>query len=294
MTTGHSRILALSIACILWTCLVDSASAHPQASRAAYTFCLSHPTPPDTSYFSGIFVIDPSIDGDARTWNAESQKIAATGHGGPPPAPWVEQFDQFLTQTYSRTRKGAGSCNSFATLAEAQKRLDEVIQSEQNFKYKVVETNWKYNTAHPIAPPATVSQPVAAAPIAPPRPPTATPPVAPAASPAPVAPRPNVSGPHVAAAPIAPPLQATSYAVCWSESPVRKTAYFGVPFPAVKVDNQAWAKEYRDFLTTKYGRVGLISCRTLKSLPEAQQQVQTWMDTARARDTLVETGWKFQ
>jgi len=73
MTTGHTRILAISIVCMLYACLVDSASAQPQAPRTVYMFCLSHPNPPDTSYFSGIFVFDPS-DAAARAWNAENEK----------------------------------------------------------------------------------------------------------------------------------------------------------------------------------------------------------------------------
>jgi hypothetical protein len=142
MTTGHLRILTISIACVFCACLIDSAAAQPQAPRPTYYFCLSHPTP-DTAYFSGVFIVDYSIDGDARAWSAEAQRIAGTPLGSRP-APWVVQFDQLVAQTYPRTAKGAGSCSNFGTLAEAQKRLDEVILSEQNLKHQVVKTGWKY------------------------------------------------------------------------------------------------------------------------------------------------------
>ena len=147
MTTGHIRILAISIACMLCACLVDSASAQPQAAPTYY-FCLSHPTP-DTAYFSGVFVGDYSIDGDARAWLAAGERDRRSmGHAPVPgPAPRVQQFDQVVAQTYPRIAKGAGSCSSFGTLAEAQKRLDAVIQYEQSNKYKGNKTGWKYAPA---------------------------------------------------------------------------------------------------------------------------------------------------
>jgi hypothetical protein len=145
MTTGHLRMLTISFACVLCAGLVDSAAAEPQAPRPTYYFCLSHPTP-DTAYFSGVFVIDYSLDGDARAWSAEGRRIAGTPLGSRP-APWVVQFDQVVAQTYPRTAKGAGACSNFGTVAEAQKRLDEVIQYEQDLKHQVVKTGWTYAPA---------------------------------------------------------------------------------------------------------------------------------------------------
>ena len=159
MTAGHIRILTISIACVLCACFVDSASAQPQAAPNYY-FCFSHPTA-DTAYFSGVFVVDYSIDGDARAWAAAGERERRDRNSpSPGPAPWVQQFDQFVAQTYPRTAKGAGACNSYGTLAETQKRLDNDIQSEQNNhtynnKYKVAETGWKYPPAASApAPPA--------------------------------------------------------------------------------------------------------------------------------------------
>jgi hypothetical protein len=169
MTTGHIRILTISIACVLCPCFVDSGSAQPQAAPNYY-FCFSHPTA-DTAYFSGVFVIDYSIDGDARAWRAAGERERRDRNSpSPGPAPWVQQFDQFVAQTYPRTAKGAGACNSYGTLAETQKRLDESIQYEQdnkyNNKFKVVKTGWKYTPNPNATPPAPASQPVAAAPPA--------------------------------------------------------------------------------------------------------------------------------
>ncbi|HUA00725.1 MAG TPA: hypothetical protein VMB02_10365 [Candidatus Aquilonibacter sp.] len=105
----------------------------------------------------------------------------------------------------------------------------------------------------------------------------------------------GASSSAAAAAPITAGPESQRYVVCWAESPARRTAYFGVPFemPA-QADREAWVKEYRDFLAKKYGPVGLVNCRTLESASEAREQQQKWMDAARARDTLVQTGWKFQ
>jgi hypothetical protein len=85
-----------------------------------------------------------------------------------------------------------------------------------------------------------------------------------------------------------------SYAACWAESPARRTGYLAVPFPLLPhPDIQAWTTQFRRFLTNHYGRVGPVNCRVLRSLSEAQRQMQTWTDEARARDKIVETGWKF-
>ena len=204
-------------------------------------------------------------------------------------------FARFIENKF--LAKGMSSfpnCWSGSSASDAQRGLKGRADCS---RWECVETGWTYDTSgatgSAISPTPSVA-PVASAPVKPPTPPNAAAqPDNDAVAPAPAAPRRNVPVAPVAAAPIAPEPQ-TNYAVCWSESPARKTAYFGVPFLVSKVDNQAWAKQYRDFLTMKYGQVGLTSCRTLKSLPEAQQQTQTWMDRARARDTVVDTGWKYQ
>ncbi len=229
MTTGHIRILTISIACVLCTCLADSAAAQPQAPRPTYYFCLSHPTP-DTAYFS--FVIDYSLDGDARAWNAAGERELRSGGRAPNPgpAPWVVQFDQFVAQTYPRTAKGAGSCSNFGTLAEAQKRLDEVIQSEQNSKYKVFKTGWKYTPNPNATPPTPASQPVAAAPVA-------------AAQPV---------GDVVASQ------SQTPYMVCWAQS--SGPPYVSAAGDGTKGDKRAWTVGFFEFLNKKYGFSGATHC----------------------------------
>jgi hypothetical protein len=281
MTTARVRFLAVSIACTLCACLVDSSTAKPQAPRPSYMFCLSHPSPPDTSYFSGIFVVDPSIDGDASAWNAQIQRERATCHGEVPLAPWVEQFDRYIAQRDPRTPRC--SCSGFNTLAEAQKRIDEVIQSEQGFKYKVVETGWKYSTAHSVAPPATASQPAAAT-VAP----VSIAPALPAGSA-------RTKATPSAAAAVAP--AQTPYAVCRGEvAGNNPTAYFSVPFDGTAKNTPAWTKSYREALNSKYGRAsaGPLRCNTLKSLADAQAYLQTTIDKLRTTHKIIETGWKYQ
>jgi hypothetical protein len=92
-------------------------------------------------YYSEVFVVDYSV-GEARVWYLAGEMERRTSHGAVPPAPWVEQFDQFIFQTYSNSSKRGASCSQFGTLAEAQKRLDSEIQFQQF--YKAIRTGWKY------------------------------------------------------------------------------------------------------------------------------------------------------
>jgi hypothetical protein len=50
--------------------------------------------------------------------------------------------------------------------------------------------------------------------------------------------------------------------------------------------------EFHKMIMMTYGPVGQFNCLARPSPSEADQQLQQWRETARARDTIVETGWK--
>jgi hypothetical protein len=169
---------------------------------------------------------------------------------------WTAAFKAFLNDQYGRASAGTVSCNVSPTLDAAQQH-EQKWRDLSSRNGKTIETGWSYGSS-----PAASSASAAAA--------ASTP-----------------------AAPVVPSAQDQKYAVCWAEVPAHRTAYFSAPFPYAANFEEA-RTGYRKFVITKYGQVGQLNCRVLSSLAEAQQQTQTWMNAARAKDTIVETGWKYQ
>jgi hypothetical protein len=169
---------------------------------------------------------------------------------------WTAAFKAFLNDKYGRASAGTISCNVSPTLDAAQ-QYEQKWRDLSSRNGKTIETGWSYGSS-----PAVSAASAAAA--------ASTP-----------------------AAPVVPSAQNTKYAVCWAEVPAHRTAYFSAPF-TVAANFEAARTEYRKFLAEKYGQVGQFNCRVLSSLAEAQQQTQTWMNAARVKDTIVETGWKYE
>jgi len=169
---------------------------------------------------------------------------------------WTAAFKAFLNERYGRASAGTVSCNVSPTLDAAQ-QYEQKWRGLSSRNGKTIETGWSYGSS--LA--ASAASATAAA---------STP-----------------------AAPVVPSAQNTKYAVCWAEVLAHRTAYFSAPF-TVAANFEAARREYRKFLAAKYGQVGQFNCRVLSSLAEAQQQTQTWMNAAREKDTIVETGWKYE
>lgn len=169
---------------------------------------------------------------------------------------WTAAFRAFLNDKYGRASAGTVSCSVSPTLDAAQQH-EQKWRGLSSRTGKTIETGWSYGSS--LASSATSAAAAASTP----------------------------GTPVVASA------QNTKYAVCWAEVPAHHTAYFSAPF-TVTADFEAARTEYRKFLAEKYGQVGQFNCKVLSSRAEAQQQTQTWMNAARTKDTIVETGWKFQ
>ncbi len=252
----------MSIAGLLCAGLADFASAQPQAAQASYLFCYSTQA---NWYYSGIFVIDPSVDADYRAWNAaiETELRAGGRAPNPGPAPWVKEFNRFIAATYANSRKDGGACEGGRTSEEAQKRLDEIIQYQQRLnaqlqrqsRYQLVETGWRYTPSPSATSAAPPSSPAVAAPMA------------------------------AAAKPQAP------YVVCHDTG----DTYFSAVFDGNKGDRRAWTLGFIQFLKEKYGYTARTSaCDALRSLPEAQRFLKARIDTARSfKREVIETGWVY-
>jgi len=301
-------------------CSSAAASRHPvsgctpaPARTVYYTWCmtggLSAPGARTSAYVSDVFLIDmaPYIGADVP------QPAPGTT-----PFPWVNQFQQYVTQTYPHTGRVAVTCDNSNSEADAQARREPALRGA----FPVVETGWKYAPSPPIAPPtvsaeAAIAHPATAA-VAPSTPAVVAPPAAAAASPpaaaaggataGATAPGRAAAPPQAATAPSTPAPSATpqprpkpskppeqpekkpQYVACWAEVPSQHTAYFSATFEAQAMAAQR--TEFRKMLMTTYGFVGQFNCTAKPSAAEAEQQLQQWRETARTKDTIVETGWK--
>lgn len=208
--------------------------------------------------------------------------------------PWTTSFAQFLAEKYAYKGSGVGCAvvqeNGFRAYLRGR-----VLGLRANGK-KVVETGWTYNSLPAVSVEAV---PPAIIPAAPPAVASSAPAVAPskpAAHTAPAATQPPPHAPTVAPSANNAAAHTVNYAVCWAESPARKTAYFSAPFtPPAGTHHPDWSRQFRQFLAGKYGKnYSLVICQPANSLADAQRQTQTWMNAVRDRNQLVETGWKLQ
>ena len=253
-----------------------------------------------TAYMSGIFLIDT-----APYISANVPQPAP----GTSPFPWMNQFQQYIAQTYPHTGTVSYTCNNSNSEADAQARRDPVLHTPGAFP--IVDTGWKYAPNPPIAPPVAVS--AAAATIAPPAaaavaPPAQAPVSPPAAAAAPASATPAHASPQsVATAPSAAPAAPQSkpatpkpqpekpekepqYVACWAEVPSHHTAYFSATFELHAIAAQR--TEFHKMVMMTYGPVGQFNCAARPSPAEAEQQLERWKATVRAKDAIVDTGWK--
>jgi hypothetical protein len=279
---------------------------------------IATPGGPTTYYMSGIFLIDQS-----RYVNLPPPPP------GTSPLPFINEFQQYVLQTYPRAQtspragKPAVSCNRARTETEAKATFQAMLPSGPASRIEVVQTGWKYAPNPPITPPtavasapaaaaaagpatAAVAAPAAAAPASTTAAsPTATAAVAPtSAAPAPLrAPAPQAAAtapssptptpqprPATPKPPPEKPEKKPQYVACWAEVPSHHTAYFSATFEAQVMKDVR--TEFHKMVMMTYGPVGQFNCAAKPSPAEAEQQLEQWKATARARDTLVETGWR--
>jgi len=302
--TAEHRIPAGSAeSCNSATTSTHTLSCTPARARAVfYAWCMTGgiaaPGKRPTAYMSGIFLIDTA---------------PYMGANVPQPAPgtslfpWMNQFQQYVAQTYPHTGTVSYSCDNSNTEADAQARRDPVLHTPGAFP--IVDTGWKYAPNPPIAPPAAVSAaatiaPPAATAVAPPAQASVSPPAAAPASAAPAraaSPQTPAASPSAAPAASQPrpampkpppekPEKEPQYVGCWAEVPSRHTAYFSATFELHAIAAQR--TEFRKMVMMAYGPVGQFNCAAKPSPAEAEQQLEQWKATARAKDTIVDTGWK--
>jgi len=272
-------------------------------STVQYVVCITSgiPTPggPTTYYISGISLVDYAPYMGANVPQ-------------PPPGksglPWIDEFQEYVARTNPRAGKVSLNCNRARTETEAKATFAAVMPSGPPNRVQVVQTGWLYATNPPIAPPAppaplaappasasTTAPPAAAAAVAPAAaataPPRAATPAQVAAASTPAAtvapqPRPTTPKPPPAAKPARQPL----YVACWAEVPSKHTAYFSAAFESQNIKDPR--TEFHQRVMMSYGAVGQFNCAGKPSAAEAEQQLEQWKETARAKDTIVDTGWK--
>jgi len=270
--------------------IVPGAPPRAPAQTVFYAWCQTGGVPAPggrgSSYISGIFLVDTAV-------------LAHLPPGTKFP-PWMSQFQQYVAEHYPHAA-GAEigvSCDNSTTESAAQARRDGNVRQQGAFP--LVDTGWKFAPDPPIAPPSAVPAAAAATPPAAATAAAATPPAtravapsaAPTASPGAASPQAGAAPPNpTAATPQAQPATPKAkYVACWAEVKSRQSAYFSTVFEAPGVAEPREA--FRTMVMTSYGGISRFACEQKGSSAEAEQQLQQWKDAARARDTIVETGWK--
>ena len=260
-----------------------------QVSPVEYAVCMTGiatPGGPTTYYMSGIFLTD-----DSRYANLPPPPP------GTSPLPFINEFQQYVLRTYPRAQtspragKPAVSCNRARTETEAKATFQAMLPSGPSNRIEVVQTGWKYAPNPPITPPTAVaSAPAAAAPpSAAPAPPRAPAPQAAATAPSSPTPTPQPR-PATPKPPPEKPEKKPQYVACWAEVPSHHTAYFSATFETQVMKDVR--TEFHKMVMMTYGPVGQFNCAAKPSPAEAEQRLEQWKATARAKDTLVDTGWK--
>ena len=264
-------------------------------STVSYTFCetsgIPAPGKPTIYYASEIFLIDM-----APYTNAPQPPP------GTSPFPWMNEFTQYVSQTYAHGGKVTLTCTNSNTEAEAQANLDTVMRSGTPGRLEVEQTGWKYAPSPPIKPPVSATAAAtapAATPAASPVTAAAAPPATAAAPPSATAAQPLTSANSAApqpppatseSPPPAKPAKRSIYGACWAEVKARQSAYFSAVFEAPGIAGPR--EEFRRMVLTSYGTISRFSCEQKPSSAEAEQELQQWKDAARAKDTIVDTGWR--